>query len=53
MKDPLELTTRLCEKRSSMYYSYENLWYKIPFIFERQGTTGLHVYKRILRFLYG
>lgn len=49
MKDRVEIPTRFSKK--SYYSDYDNLWFKFPFFFERT-TTGLGIYKRMLRFLY-
>lgn len=56
MKDRVELTTRLCNKSSySRIHSsveYDNLWFKFPLFFEKKETTGLDIYKKILKFLF-
>lgn len=49
MKDRVEITGRFSKK--SYYNDYDNLWFKFPFFFEKK-TTGLDIYKRMLRFLF-
>lgn len=49
MKDRVEITGRFSKK--SYYSDYDNLWFKFPFFFEK-NSTGLTIYKRMLRFLF-
>lgn len=56
MKNRVELTTRLCNKSSysriHTSVEYDNLWFKFPLFFEKSDTTGLDIYKKILKFLF-
>ena len=52
IKNRVQLTTRL-SKKTPYYSEYDNAWFKFPLFFEKEQTTGLTIYKRILKFLYG
>ena len=41
----------MCKK---LYYGdeYDPLWFKRPFFFNKNNLKGLHLYKRILKYLY-
>lgn len=51
LEDPVELIIRMCKK---LYYGdeYDPLWFKRPFFFNQKNLKGLHLYKRILKYLY-
>ena len=51
MKDRIPLVTRLCKKT---YYDndYDNLWFKRPFFFQKEGLTGIKIFGRIIEYLY-
>ena len=34
------------------YHRSEELFFKIPMIFDKRNLTGLQVYKRLIKFLY-
>lgn len=51
MKERVEIVTRLC-KKSYHFNEYDNLWFKRPFFFEKSTTKGVHIYTRILRYLF-
>ena len=50
MKNRIEIPGRFSKK--SYYNDYDNLWFKYPFYFTKE-STGLDIYKRMLKFLYG
>ena len=49
MKDRVEITGIFSRKSDTD--SYDNLWFKFPFYFDK-NASGLDIYKRMLRFLY-
>ena len=51
IKNRVTFVVRMCKKT---YYGddYDNLWFKRPFFFEKNGLTGLKITKRILEYLY-
>lgn len=48
--NPVQIPVRFAKKAT---YDYDNLWFKFPFFFEKGQITGIKIYIKILRFLYG
>lgn len=36
-----------------MSYDFNNLWFKFPFLFDKNSIKGIDIYTKILKFLYG
>lgn len=49
LKNRIEIPGRFSKK--SFYSEYDNMWFKFPFYFTKE-TTGLDIYKKMLRFLF-
>lgn len=38
---------------SKKNYDYDNLWFKMPLIFDKRNLRGLEIIKKMIKFLYG
>lgn len=50
ISNPIEIPVRFVKKSS---YDFDNLWFKFPFIFDKDSIKGIDIYLKILKFLYG